>query len=149
LLKLLIKTIDISDGEISRRNGIRIGYLSQDSSFQSDKKVFDILYDFDTNDEYEREISLNIIVNKLGVSDMLQQTIGTLSGGELKRVALSKVLSQDFDILILDEPTNHLDLEMIERLERYLKKQSITLLMVTHDRYFLERVCTDIFELDR
>jgi ATP-binding cassette subfamily F protein uup len=145
----LIKTIDISDGEISRRNGIRIGYLSQDSSFQSDKKVFDILYDFDTNDEYEREISLNIIVNKLGVSDMLQQTIGTLSGGELKRVALAKVLSQDFDILILDEPTNHLDLEMIERLERYLKKQSITLLMVTHDRYFLERVCTDIFELDR
>jgi len=75
--------------------------------------------------------------------------MGSLSGGEAKRVALAKALLDEPQFLILDEPTNHLDLDMIERLENYLKKSDMTLLMVTHDRYFLERVCTDIFELDR
>jgi ATP-binding cassette subfamily F protein uup len=77
------------------------------------------------------------------------QRVGSLSGGQKARLQLIAMLANSPNLLILDEPTNHLDLEMIERLERYLKKQSITLLMVTHDRYFLERVCTDIFELDR
>ncbi|HMT01054.1 MAG TPA: ABC-F family ATP-binding cassette domain-containing protein [Candidatus Absconditabacterales bacterium] len=149
LLKLLMKIVDFGHGEISRKNGIRIGYLSQDSLFEPEKKVFDILYDFDVQVEYEKETALNIIANKLGLTPLLEQKIGSLSGGELKRVALAKVLAQEADMLILDEPTNHLDLEMIEWLERYLKKQPVTLLMVTHDRYFLERVCTDIFELDR
>lgn len=89
------------------------------------------------------------IINKLKLSHHLDQTIGSLSGGEQKRLFLAKVLMDEPDMLLLDEPTNHLDIEMIEWLEKFLRKSTMTLLMVTHDRYFLQRVCTQIIELDR
>lgn len=144
-----MKEIDLSDGAIEWREGVRIGYLSQDTRLDDTKTVREFLFDFDTLQHWEREIELNIAINKLRIKPYLDQIIWSLSGGEKKRVALTGVLMGNPEMLILDEPTNHLDLDMIERLERYLKNQRVTLLMVTHDRYFLERVCTHIFELHR
>ncbi|MCF7834914.1 ABC-F family ATP-binding cassette domain-containing protein [Candidatus Gracilibacteria bacterium] len=149
LLKLLMGEIDMGDGAIERKQGIRIGYLSQDIKLDENKTVREFLFDFDLVKDWEQEVELNVAVNKLGIKPYIDQSIKSLSGGEKKRVALAKVLMGDPEMLILDEPTNHLDLDMIERLERYLKNQHITLFMVTHDRYFLERICTDIFELYR
>ena len=144
-----MKEIDLTDWEIEWREGVRIGYLSQDVRLDDSKTVREFLFDFDTTAEREQEVELNIAINKLRITPYLDQNIWSLSGWEKKRVALTKVLMWDPEMLILDEPTNHLDLDMIERLERYLKTQHTTLLMVTHDRYFLERVCTWIFELHR
>ncbi len=149
LLKLLMKEIDLSDGSIERREWIRIWYLSQDTHLNDELTVREFLFDFDTLQHREQEVELNIAINKLRIKSYLEQTIWSLSGWEKKRVALTKTLMGDPEMLILDEPTNHLDLDMIERLERYLKNHRITLLIVTHDRYFLERVCTHIFELHR
>ena len=149
LLKVLMKEIDLSDWIIERREGIRIWYLSQDTRLDENKTVRDFLFDFDTTQHWQREVELNIAINKLRITPYLDKKIWTLSWWEKKRVALTKVLMWDPEMLILDEPTNHLDLDMIEWLERYLKTNHTTLLMVTHDRYFLERVCTDIFELHR
>lgn len=98
---------------------------------------------------WEYEVQVKTIAGQLQLTPYFEKTMESLSGGEAKRVALAKALLDEPHFLILDEPTNHLDLDMIERLENYLKKSDMTLLMVTHDRYFLERVCTDIFELDR
>lgn len=149
LLKLLMGEIDVTDGEIEWRKDIKIWYLSQECKFDTNKTVREVIFDFDTNEFREQEIELNISIDKLNITPYLDQSIATLSGGETKRVMLAKVLAGNPSMLVLDEPTNHLDLEMIEWLERYLKKHHTTLFMVTHDRYFLERVCTDIFELDR
>lgn len=149
LLKVLMWEVDLSDGKIEWREGIRIWYLSQDIRLDDTKTVRQFLFDFDTSQYWEQEVELNIIINKLRITSYLDQSIISLSGGEKKRVALAKVLMWNPEMLILDEPTNHLDLDMIEWLEWYLKNQHTTLLMVTHDRYFLERVCTDIFELHR
>ncbi len=107
------------------------------------------LQDIEKSHAWEYEVKLKSIVSQLQLTGYVEQSMGSLSGGEAKRVALAKALLDEPHFLILDEPTNHLDLEMIERLENYLKKSSMTLLLVTHDRYFLERVCTDIYELDR
>jgi ABC transport system ATP-binding/permease protein len=95
------------------------------------------------------EVQVKTIISKLQLTPLLEQTMWSLSGWEAKRVALAKVLLDEPDFLILDEPTNHLDVEMIEWLERYLSQSHLTLLMVTHDRYFLDGVCTDIIELER
>jgi len=149
LLKVLMKEIDVSDGAIERREWIRIGYLSQDTRLDDNKTVRELLFDFDTMQHREQEIELNIAINKLRIKPYLDQTIWSLSWWEKKRVALTKTLMGNPEMLILDEPTNHLDLDMIEWLEWYLKNQRVTLLIVTHDRYFLERVCTHIFELHR
>ena len=149
LIKILMWEVDLSDGTIERREGIRIWYLSQDIRLDEKKTVREFLFDFDTTQYWEQEVELNITINKLRITPYLDQSIIPLSGWEKKRVALAKVLMWNPEMLILDEPTNHLDLDMIEWLERYLKNQHTTLLMVTHDRYFLERVCTDIFELHR
>lgn len=149
LIKVIMGEVDLGDGKIERREGIRKAYLSQDTRLDEYKTVRQFLFDFDTTQDWEQEVELNIAINKLRITPYLDQVISSLSWGEKKRVALTKVLMGDPEMLILDEPTNHLDLDMIERLERYLKSQHITLLMVTHDRYFLERVCTDIFELHR
>lgn len=149
LIKVLMWEVDLSDGKIEWREGIRIWYLSQDIRLDDNKTVREFLFDFDTNQHWEQEVELNITINKLRITPYLDQSIISLSGWEKKRVALAKVLMWNPEMLILDEPTNHLDLDMIEWLERYLKNQHTTLLMVTHDRYFLERVCTDIFELHR
>ena len=94
------------------------------------------------------EVRIKEILSKLKL-DQLDQTVASMSGGQRKRVALAKILIDEPDFLILDEPTNHLDLEMIEWLEEYLQSANLTLFMVTHDRYFLERVCNEIVELDR
>ncbi|EKD25210.1 MAG: hypothetical protein ACD_80C00102G0002 [uncultured bacterium (gcode 4)] len=149
LLKVIMKHVDLSDGAIEWREGISIGYLSQDTRLDDALTVRQFLFDFDTMQYREREIELNIAINKLRIKPYLDQLIWSLSGWEKKRVALTSVLMGNPEMLILDEPTNHLDLDMIEWLERYLKNHRITLLMVTHDRYFLERVCTHIFELNR
>ncbi len=149
LIKLLMKEIDVSDGAIERREGVRIWYLSQDTRLNDEQTVREFLFDFDTMQHREQEVELNIAINKLRIKPYLDQKIWLLSWWEKKRVALTKTLMGNPEMLILDEPTNHLDLDMIEWLEWYLKNQRITLLMVTHDRYFLERVCTHIFELHR
>ncbi len=101
----------------------------------------------DQHQAWDAEAQLNIVLNKLNI-EQLDQKIGTLSGGQKKRVALAKVILAKADFLILDEPTNHLDIEMIEWLEDFLRNESITLFMVTHDRYFLDNICNQIFELD-
>lgn len=97
---------------------------------------------------WDFEAKIKEILSKLGIED-LEQKVGTLSGGQLKRLALAKILIEEPDFLILDEPTNHLDVDMIEWLEDYLRQPNLTLFMVTHDRYFLERVCNHIVELER
>lgn len=119
-----------------------------DPNFDQDQ-MNKVLNKIDELNAWEYESKIKSIVSKLQINDYLNQKIWTLSGGEKKRIMLAKVLVDEPDLLILDEPTNHLDLEMIEWLENYLSQSEITLLMVTHDRYFLERVCSNIFELDR
>jgi ATP-binding cassette subfamily F protein uup len=101
----------------------------------------------DQHQAWDAEAQLNIVLNKLNITDT-NQKINNLSGGQKKRVALAKVILAQADFLILDEPTNHLDIEMIEWLEDFLKNSNITLFMVTHDRYFLDNICNQIFELD-
>ncbi len=156
---------------------IRIGYLKQDPEFNLEATVLEGALDsenkkvkaikelelatiLDKQDEIQQAIEkvdnlkawdiearIKEILGKLKVSNFTQK-IGTLSGGQRKRLALAKILIEEPDFLILDEPTNHLDLDMIEWLEAYLSNQNLTLFMVTHDRYFLERVCNEIVELD-
>ncbi len=149
LLKLLMKEIDVSDWSVEWREWVRIWYLSQDTTLNETQTVRQFLFDFDTVHHREQEVELNIAINKLRITPYLDQVVWSLSGWEKKRVALTKTLMGNPEMLILDEPTNHLDLDMIEWLEWYLKNHRITLLMVTHDRYFLERVCTHIIELHR
>ncbi|MED9995544.1 MAG: ABC-F family ATP-binding cassette domain-containing protein [Paludibacteraceae bacterium] len=106
-----------------------------------------VLTQMDLHKAWEYEQRAKQILSKLNITDFSQK-VGTLSGGQLKRMALANALISEPDLLILDEPTNHLDLAMTEWLEEYLNKSSLTLLMVTHDRYFLDRVCTEIIEID-
>ncbi len=153
-------------------------YLSQDEKFDEESSVIDILFlhnspEWHAIKAYEHALStgngnieslvqriedlwawdyesrVNIVINKLKLHEILDRKIKKCSWGEIKRVALARILIDDPDLLILDEPTNHLDIEMIERLEIYLKRTTRTLLLVTHDRYFLERVCDQILELDQ
>ncbi len=112
-------------------------------------KLHEVIMQMEEHKAREYESKIQIIISKLNLTELLTQKVSTLSGWEAKRVALAKTLVDEPDFLLLDEPTNHLDLQMIEWLEYYLNQQEITLFMVTHDRYFLERVCSDIFELDR
>lgn len=159
--------------------GIRVGYLEQDPQFIDHWTVIETVFDsenplIDAIKNYEIamlhpenhasmqkalsqmedlkawdfEAKIKEILFKLNITD-LEQEVGNLSGGQRKRLALAKLLIDEPDFIILDEPTNHLDLDMIEWLEDYLQSPNITLFMVTHDRYFLERVCTQIVELDR
>jgi len=109
----------------------------------------EIIWQLEENNAREYESKVNIIISKLNLTNLLSQKISNLSWWEAKRLALAKVLVEEPDFLILDEPTNHLDLQMIEWLENYLLQKNVTLFMITHDRYFLERVCSDIFELER
>ena len=122
--------------------------LVLDPDADSDRLHF-LLDQIDRQNARDHEVKVKSIISQLNLEQFLDQRIGDLSWWEHKRICLAKVLVGEPDFLILDEPTNHLDLEMIERLEEYLNKSNITLFMVTHDRYFLEMVCTDIFELDR
>lgn len=115
----------------------------------SEAEMQKILHQIEEAHAWEYEVKVKTIIGQLGLTPYLKHTMGQLSGGEAKRVALAKALLDEPQFLILDEPTNHLDLDMIEWLENYLKQSHLTLLLVTHDRYFLERVCDRILELDK
>jgi ABC transport system ATP-binding/permease protein len=178
LLNILAGKEDYDSGTISFRRNLRIGYLEQSPAFpenlsvidaclQSDNEVVrtialyehamisedhsnlpDIINRMDLLKAWDYEARIKQVLGKLKIIDF-EQKIGELSGGQLKRVALANVLISEPDLLILDEPTNHLDLEMVEWLEEFLIRSTMSLLMVTHDRYFLDRVCTDITEIDQ
>lgn len=177
LLSIIAGIEGYDEGKIVFRNGLRIGYLEQSPHYPAHQTVLeacineegavaqlikeyemcletpgnpglDELYTrMEHSNAWDYERKIKQILSKLKIFDY-QQLIGELSGGQLKRVALANLLIKEPDLLILDEPTNHLDLDMTEWLEEYLQRSTLSLLIVTHDRYFLDRVCTDIMELD-
>lgn len=178
LMNILTGKEDYDSGAVVFRRDVRVGYLSQDPSYDPTLTVLEACFQSDneavrTIAEYERimasddhkgleevlhqmeilkawdyEQRAKQILSQLKIRNF-EQKIGELSGGQLKRVALANVLIAEPELLILDEPTNHLDLDMTEWLEEYLNRSRISLLMVTHDRYFLDRVCNEIVEIDR
>ena len=145
LLSVITGKEGYDNGKIIFRNDLRIGYLEQTPHFNPDDSVLDACFNHEGNDE--KVLRAKQILTQLKIRD-LSQPMSQLSGGQRKRVALANVLITEPELLILDEPTNHLDLEMIEWLEGFLGRGNKTLLMVTHDRYFLDRVCSVILELD-
>lgn len=179
LLKILagVESSD-RGGEVRFMKSIRVAFLDQTTPFDPDRRVFDEVYSrldertaavreydeavasgdrrridaataaMDVSDGWSIEQDIRQVLSSLHI-DALDRRMGQLSGGEAKRVALAVMMLQKADFLILDEPTNHLDIEIIEYLESYLQRSRCTLLMVTHDRYFLDRVCNTIFEIDR
>jgi ABC transport system ATP-binding/permease protein len=176
-LNILAGLMPPDEGLVSLRRDIRLGYLDQSPTFDealpvmevlfassnpvaqvvkqyehalaagNDDELTDILGEMDSLKAWDFEAKVKEVLGRLGIHDV-DALFGTLSGGQRKRVALAKVLLEDPDLLILDEPTNHLDLDTVEWLENYLATQNTTLLIVTHDRYFLDRVCTSVVELD-
>lgn len=177
LLNIIAGEEDYESGSVVFRNDLRVGYLEQSPSYPDDLTVLqacfhsqndtlrlieayekalsendttvlpDLLSQMDNEKAWDYERKAKQILSQLNIIDFTQQ-IKHLSGGQLKRVALANVLITEPDLLILDEPTNHLDMEMVEWLEEYLSRSTISLLMVTHDRYFLDRVCNSILEID-
>jgi ATP-binding cassette subfamily F protein uup len=145
LLSILSGKEGYDSGDIVFRRDLKVGMLEQSPVFDSDESVLDACFNHQGEDE--KVLKAKQVLTQLKIKD-LNQRMGELSGGQQKRVALANVLLTEPDLLILDEPTNHLDLEMIEWLEGYLARGNRTLLMVTHDRFFLDRVCTVILELD-
>lgn len=145
LLSLLSGKESADSGSIIFRRDIKVGFLEQQPKFDPEESVLDAC--FNHQGDPDRILKAKQILTQLHITD-LTQPMGQLSGGQQKRIALANVLITEPDLLILDEPTNHLDLEMIEWLEGYLQRGNKTLLMVTHDRYFLDRVCNLILELD-
>ena len=145
LLSVLSGKEGYDSGEIIFRRDLKVGMLEQSPVFDPAESVLDAC--FNHHGDPEKVLKAKQILTQLKIND-LQQPMGQLSGGQQKRVALANVLITDPDLLILDEPTNHLDLEMIEWLEGFLNRDNKTLLMVTHDRFFLDRVCSVILELD-
>ena len=177
LLNILAGKLVADGGQVTLRSGIKVGYLSQDpvyapgmtvkeAVFSGDNGVVDLVRRYETALEegdqstigrlmeqmdalqaWDYEQRVKQVLNQLRIT-RLEQPVEQLSGGQLKRVALAAVLVEEPDLLILDEPTNHLDLDMVDWLEDYLSRNRATLLMVTHDRFFLDRVCNTIFEMD-
>jgi len=177
LLRCLLGKEPVDEGRVVFRKGLRVAFMQQSDELDATRTIFEEVFSHDlpelkavkaynkamreNNEEgikqtfeavtelnaWDIEVKVNQILSVLKLEDT-DQLIGTLSGGQKKRVALAKVLIAEPEFLVLDEPTNHLDLDMIEWLEDYLSKSSSTILMVTHDRYFLEVVCDTILELD-
>ena len=145
LLRILCGKEGYDAGDIVFRRDLKVGFLEQSPAFDPEESVLDAC--FNHEGDPEKVLKAKQILTKLKISN-LEQPMGQLSGGQQKRVALANVLLTEPDLIILDEPTNHLDLEMIEWLEGFLQRGNRTLLMVTHDRFFLDRVCTVILELD-
>ncbi len=145
LLSILMGEEGKDGGEVIYRNGLRVACLVQSPTFDPKETVLNACFNHHGDDD--KVLKAKQILTQLKIAD-LNQPMGELSGGQQKRVALANTLIIEPDFLILDEPTNHLDLEMIEWLEGFLSRDNKTLLMVTHDRYFLDRVCNLIVELD-
>ena len=145
LLSILTGKEDYDSGEIVYANGIKVGYLEQTPHYDPEESVLDAC--FNHQGQEEKILKAKQILTQLRIND-LTQPMGQLSGGQQKRVALANILINEPDMLILDEPTNHLDIDMIEWLEGFIGRGNKTLLMVTHDRFFLDRVCSIILELD-
>ena len=145
LLSILCGREGYDAGDIVFRRDLKIGFLEQSPTFDPEETVLDAC--FNHQGDPEKVLKAKQVLTQLKIKD-LEQPMGQLSGGQQKRVALANVLLTEPDLLILDEPTNHLDLEMIEWLEGFLQRGNRTLLMVTHDRFFLDRVCSVILELD-
>ena len=177
LLKIIADKENVDDGKITFKNDLRVGYLEQIPEFNPDSTVLeaclnengkiaqiiskyeqalingdsedinDLILQMDSAGAWDFEDKLKQLLSQLKITD-LNAKIKTLSGGQRKRVAIAHILLENPDLIILDEPTNHLDIDIIEWLENYLTRSRTTLLMVTHDRYFLDRVCNKIIEID-
>lgn len=150
LLRILSGAEAPDSGSVTFRNGLRVGFLAQMPEFETGKSILDNLLATvkpEEHEEWGHEDRIRQMLFQLGIDNPAQE-VDHLSGGQIKRVALAQVLLGNPDLLILDEPTNHLDLNSVEWLENYLTRQRVTLLMVTHDRYFLDRVCNKIIEID-
>ena len=175
LLKIIAGEESYDNGKITLRNGVRVGYLEQEPEFASHVSVIEaclqrsgkadviaryekalqtgegdlqhLMEEMDRLDAWDYENRVKQVLSKLKINDF-SQPVNELSGGQKKRVALAAVLIEQPDLMILDEPTNHLDIEMVEWLEEYLSRMTGSLLMVTHDRYFLDNVCNEIIEID-
>lgn len=148
LLKILAGIENYDSGHIIKKNGIKIHYLAQNPVFKTDCVWDEIQYVNAKNDHPVADFELKSILTKLGITDF-KASMSHMSGGQRKRVALALALCTKCDLLLLDEPTNHLDNEMVEWLENYLIRLKSAVFMVTHDRYFLDRVCSKILELDQ
>ncbi len=149
LLKIIAGVEEPDEGNVIKGNGVHIGYLSQNPSFKEGITVLDYVAG-DSKQRMEdltRESTAKTILTKLGIFDF-EQSVDVLSGGQKKRIALAKILVDKAEILVLDEPTNHIDNEMADWLEQYLNQYKGVLVMVTHDRYFLDRVTNKIVEID-
>lgn len=145
LMSVLMDKEGYETGSIIYRRDLKLGFLEQSPQFDPEESVLDAC--FNHKDDPEKVLKARQILTQLHITN-LEQPMGQLSGGQQKRVALANVLITDPDFLMLDEPTNHLDLEMIEWLEGYLNRGNKTIFMVTHDRFFLDKVCNVILELD-
>ena len=147
LLKIMAGVLTPDTGSVTLPGGAQLSYLPQQPEFPEGLTVLDAVFYHITNRSDEKEYEAKAILGKLGVSDF-GALVDHLSGGQRKRIAIAASLIRESDLLLLDEPTNHIDVEMVSYLEEQLMRRKGALIMVTHDRYFLERVCNRMIEVD-